>query len=108
MNRSKLFSVTTLWYLTLAVALSFVIPIIFIEINASDIQRLGLILFGINVIYSLVVGVIVGLKQQPLVNLLFFPIVYLIGVYFFFDSYAYYFAGAYIIFAFLAYGTVRK
>jgi hypothetical protein len=108
MNKRRFFSLTTLWYAAFAAALSFVIPIIFIELNITDIQRMGIILFGINVLYALLSGLIVGVKTQPLVYLIFFPILFLIGVHFFFASFAYYFAVVYAIFAFLACGMVRR
>ncbi|MFT8727161.1 MAG: hypothetical protein ABF756_04080 [Liquorilactobacillus ghanensis] len=108
MNKSSFFSLTTLWYAAFAAALSFVVPIIFIELDITDIQRMGIILFGINVLYALASGLLVGFKSQPLVYLIFFPLLFLIGVHFFFASFAYYFAVVYAIFAFLACGMVRR
>ena len=108
MNQGKLLSLVTLWYLAFAAAISLVVPIIFIEMDASDVQKVGLILFGIDVLYSLIVGVLIGLTKQPLVYLFFFPIIYLLGVHLFFDNYAYYFGAAYTIFTFLACGAARK
>ncbi|KRM96387.1 hypothetical protein FC19_GL000675 [Liquorilactobacillus aquaticus DSM 21051] len=104
----KIFSITTLWYLTVAFAISLVIPIILSELNLSDIQKIGIALFGINIVYAVLSGLIVGLKKEPAVYLLFFPIVYLLGVKLFFESYAYYLSLIYIVVTYLAYGITKE
>ncbi|KRL04295.1 hypothetical protein [Liquorilactobacillus oeni] len=107
MNIKRLFSITALWYLAFAFAISLVVPIVFEEFNLSDVSRIGFALFGINVIYTVFTGILIGVKKQPAVYLLFFPLIYLMGVKLFFESYAYYFSLFYIIVAFLAYGAAK-
>ncbi|KRL01273.1 hypothetical protein FC81_GL001414 [Liquorilactobacillus capillatus DSM 19910] len=104
----RIFSITTIWYLTVAFAISLVVPIIFTELNFSDIQKIGFALFGVNVIYAILSGLTVGFKKEPAVYLLFFPIIYLLGVKLFFESYAYYFALVYLAITYLAYGITRE
>ncbi|MCP9312128.1 hypothetical protein KBX31_02285 [Liquorilactobacillus satsumensis] len=108
MNTKHLFSLTTIWYLAFAAAISLVVPIIFEELNLSDVSRIGFALFGINIVYAIITGIVVGARKQPAVYLLFFPLIYLGGVRLFFESYAYYFALVYIVVALLAYGATKK
>lgn len=104
----KILSITTLWYLTVAFAISLVIPIILAVLNLSDVQKIGFALFGVNVIYAVLSGLIVGSKKEPAVYLLFFPIIYLLGVKLFFENYAYYFSLIYVVITYLAYGITKE
>ncbi|GAJ25471.1 hypothetical protein JCM15457_337 [Liquorilactobacillus sucicola DSM 21376 = JCM 15457] len=104
----RIFSITALWYLAIAFAISLVVPIIFAELDFSDVQKIGFVLFGINVVYAILSGLIVGIKKEPAIYLLFFPIIYLLGVKLFFESYAYYFSLVYVVITYLAYGITRE
>ena len=80
-----------IWYLAIATAFAFVVPILFTYLNTTDVHRIGIILFGIYVVYAVVVGLYAGKSNEHFWVLLFFPILYLIGYRFFFDGYARYF-----------------
>ncbi|AUJ29892.1 MAG: hypothetical protein ABF991_01130 [Liquorilactobacillus hordei] len=107
MTSKKIFSLTTLWYLAFATAIAIVVPIIFNVINLTDVQKYTFAFFGINVIFTILSGLIVGIKKQPIIYLLFFPAIYLIGVNLFFESFAYYIAIVYLLIGFLTYGAVK-
>jgi len=91
------------WYLAIATAFAFVVPILFTYLNTTDVHRIGIILFGIYV----VVGLYAGKSNEHFWVLLFFPILYLIGYRFFFDGYARYFTVVYLGLSFAAYGITK-
>ncbi|MFJ6975544.1 MAG: hypothetical protein ACIRZ1_07375 [Ligilactobacillus ruminis] len=91
------------WYLAIATAFAFVVPILF----TTDVHRIGIILFGIYVVYAVVVGLYAGKSNEHFWVLLFFPILYLIGYRFFFDGYARYFTVVYLGLSFAAYGITK-
>ncbi len=95
------------WYLAFALAFSFMIPIIFTFFNVDEVTKTGVILFGINVIYAIASGIYAGKRADHFWLILFFPVIYLIGCDFFFDSHTIYCAAFYFLLAAFAYGTVR-
>ncbi|MDN7144640.1 hypothetical protein QS460_01730 [Liquorilactobacillus mali] len=107
MTSKNIFSLTTLWYLAFATAIAIVVPIIFSFINLTDVQQYTFAFFGINVVFTIISGLIVGIRKQPFIYLFFFPILYLIGVRLFFESFAYYIAIVYLLIGFLTYGAVK-
>ncbi|MDN2452327.1 hypothetical protein [Lactobacillus sp. UCMA15818] len=107
MTLKKIFSVTTLWYLAFAAAVAIVVPIIFSFMDLTDVQKYTFAFFGINVVFTILSGLVVGIKKQSLIYLLFFPLLYLVGVKLFFESFAYYIALIYLLIGFLTYGAVK-
>ena len=95
------------WYLAIATAFAFVVPSLFTYLNTTDVHRIGIILFGIYVVYAVVVGLYAGKSNEHFWVLLFFPILYLIGYRFFFDGYARYFTVVYLGLSFAAYGITK-
>ena len=63
-----------IWYLAIATAFAFVVPILFTYLNTTDVHRIGIILFGIYVVYAVVVGLYAGKSNEHFWVLLFFPI----------------------------------
>lgn len=107
MSSKKIISLATVWYLAFATAVAIVVPIVFSFMDLTDVQKYTFALFGINVIFAIISGLIVGIKKQPIIYLFFFPILYLIGVKMFFENFAYYVAIIYLLISFLSYGIVK-
>lgn len=82
----KIFSLQTLFYFAFALLIGAVAPIVASSLNLTDIQNIQYFLFGLNVIYALLVGFIAGRRHHGWINLLFFPIVFIIGVTFFYSD----------------------
>lgn len=60
-----------IWYLAIATAFAFVVPILFTYLNTTDVHRIGIILFGIYVVYAVVVGLYAGKSNEHFWVLLF-------------------------------------
>ncbi|SEM65685.1 hypothetical protein SAMN05216431_10648 [Ligilactobacillus sp. WC1T17] len=95
------------WYVAVSLALAFVVPILFVYADVTDINKIAFILYGIYVVYAVFSGLYAGKKNDRFWVLLFFPIVYFIGYRFFFDSYAQYFTLAYLGISYAAYGITK-
>jgi hypothetical protein len=107
MLKKELLSLKTIWYLAFAALFAFVVPIIFVTLQIDDTIKIGCILFGINVFYSVIVGLYAGKQQHMWIFLLLFPIVYFIAYRYFFDGYARYFALVYLCLTYLSYGITK-
>lgn len=107
MQASKLSFQRIVWYLAFALLFSFVIPIFFSWFGVDEITMMEIILFGINVVYVIAMGIYAGKRAEKLWLLALFPVCYAIGCDFFFDSHAIYFAVVYLMLAGFSYGMVR-
>ena len=107
MLKKELLSLKTLWYLVIAALFAFVIPIIFVTLQIDDTIKIGCILFGINVVYSVILGLYAGKQKHFWVFLLIFPLVYFIAYRYFFDGYARYFTLVYLCLTYLSYGVTK-
>ncbi|MEE0261098.1 hypothetical protein ACRXID_01705 [Ligilactobacillus animalis] len=108
MQLSKVSPQKIISYWAFATLFSFVIPIIFTVLNVDEITKTGVILFGINVVYAIAIGFYAGKHADKFWLVLFFPVIYLIGCDFFFDSHAIYCTVVYLMLTCFAYGAVRK
>lgn len=107
MNVKGLFTMKTLWCVAFGAVFSFIIPIIGTTLDLNDIMKLGFILLGTNVVYAIILGLYAGAKGSSWLVLLIFPLLYLIGYRYFFDSYALYFTLVYLCLTYLSYGITK-
>ncbi len=107
MKVKGLFTINTLWYVAFGALFAFIVPIIGATLDLNDIMKVGFILLGANVIYSIVLGLYAGAKRMSWIILLIFPVLFLIGYRYFFDNYALYFTLVYLILTYLSYGITK-
>ncbi|HJE98028.1 MAG TPA: hypothetical protein K8V00_10455 [Ligilactobacillus acidipiscis] len=107
MNVKELFTMKTLWCIAFGAVFSFIVPIIGATLDLNDIMKVGFILLGTNVVYSIILGLFVGAKNISWLVLLIFPVLYLIGYRYFFDGYALYFTLVYLGLTYLSYGITE-
>lgn len=96
-----------LGYLVLAAIFSFIIPIIFQLFNASDVVKIGFIIFGFDIIFAVLTGLYAGSKKDSWIFLLFFPLMFLISAKSFFISPLKYISIIYLAASLLAYGIKK-
>lgn len=103
----QIFSLRTLWYLAFAATFSFLIPIIYESMNATDVTEIEFILFGFNALFAVLVGLAAGKLNHSIIFVLFFPVMFALTYSLFFDSYVHYFTYVYLILTLLAYGVTK-
>lgn len=106
----QLFSLQAIWYLAFAAFFSYVVPIIFAVAGTNDVLRIEFILFLIDVAYAVLVGIIIGKKDQTIIFTIFFPLLFQISYSSFFggfSSYVRYFGPVYLLMTLLAYGASK-
>ena len=107
-DEKKTFIIRMLWYLVAAAIFALIIPIIFNVCKANDVTKIGFVMFGFDMIFSVLVGLYAGKNDDSWIPLLFFPILFVItagGV--FFGG----FMGVAVIYlaaSLLAYGITKK
>lgn len=105
----KVLNLTSAWYLAVGVAVGIVIPMLLMLANANDVVKIGVSLFVVNVIYSIIVGVIVGMNNHSLIFVFFFPVIFAVGVLcHLFQSVTIFFAIIYACLSLLTWGISKK
>ncbi|MHC9532734.1 hypothetical protein ACVQ8P_00245 [Dellaglioa sp. BT-FLS60] len=105
----KVWSMTSGWYLAVSVAIGIVVPMILTLANANDVVKIGVSLFVVNVIFSMIIGVIVGMNSHGLIFNFYFPIIFAIGVLcHLFQGVTIYFAIIYLCLSLLTWGISKN
>ncbi|WP_409022472.1 hypothetical protein ACE83Q_02020 [Dellaglioa sp. P0083] len=102
-------SITAAWYLTVSIAIGIVVPMVLTLVNANDVIKIGVSLFIVNVIFSIIIGVIIGRNDHSLIFNFFFPVIFAIGVLcHLFQSTTIFFAIIYLCLSLLTWGISKK
>lgn len=103
----QVFSIKMLAYVVGAVLFAVVLPIGAASLNWTDVQQYQYLLFGANVVYTVIIGFWAGRKHHGWFFILLFPLVFVLAASFFYADIARYFAVVYLLLTLLAYGTTR-
>lgn len=96
-----------LWYLVFAAIFAFIIPIIFQILNASDVTKIEFIIFGFDMIFSVLIGLYAGSHHDSWIPLLFFPVMFFVTAKSFFLGPLRFIAVIYLAASLLAYGAKK-
>lgn len=107
-DETKDFIIRMLWYLVAASIFALIIPIIFSVCKANDVTKIGFIMFGFDMIFSVLVGLFAGRSGDSWIPLLFFPILFMITAGSFFMGALRIIALVYFAASLLAYGITKK
>lgn len=107
-DEKKTFIIRMLWYLVAAAIFALIIPIIFNLFKANDVVKIGFVMFGFDMIFSVLVGLFAGKHEDSWIPLLFFPILFMITAGSFFMGVLRIVAVIYLAASLLAYGITKK
>lgn len=107
-DEKKTFIIRMMWYLIVAAIFALIIPIIFNVCKASDVTKIGFVMFGFDMIFSVLVGLYAGKNDDSWIPLLFFPILFVITAGSFFLGILRVVAVIYLAASLLAYGITKK
>lgn len=107
-DETKEFIIRMLWYLVAASFFALIVPIIFTVCKANDVTKIGFIMFGFDMVFSVLVGLFAGRSNDTWIPLLFFPILFTITAGSFFMGAMRIVAVVYLAASLLAYGITKN
>ncbi|WP_290034077.1 hypothetical protein [Ligilactobacillus cholophilus] len=103
----KINLIRTLWYIVISAIFALVIPMVSELFTIDDVTQIGFIVFGFDMIFSVLVGLYAGKHKDSWILLLIFPVMFFITAKTFFISPLKFVAFIFLAASLLAYGIKR-